>query len=243
MQLTLQNGFTGAALKVERAYSHINEFDRTVRQLSGIPANALTITKQADGSETAQFTSLGEAGRLMPLIIGDAIHNLRSAFDHLWLALHRTTSDTGKPSFPFHKTRQNLVDALTKSPVKSAFPNVEPLILNEIKPHRDSGGNEAVWAITHFDNIDKHNLIIPVVQVHKATIRIGGVKFTNCSFSGNAVDFASNAPLEIKDDGHITIEIALPEGDALGGQPVLPTLLNMAQATSKAVQLFREEFL
>ena len=255
MENPLKQGFDGAALKVERAYRHIDELKSIVEGLSGGPSDAFTTTKKPDGTEVVTFSSLGPAGRFIPLVIGDAIHNLRAAFDHLRGALARAAepdrahfSKVNFAKFPFDKERKNVKSAVEKGPVKEAFPETERLILDEIKPYSDAGGDMVLWSITKFDKLDKHNLVIPTINVHHFQSFVaklpGGltIKMTDCAVNLGG-SFIEGPAVEYQGDGKITLDITFPEGDLLGRQPVLPMLLNMARSTSKAVKLFRETFL
>lgn len=248
MREVLEDGFNGANLKVERAYRHINELKAAIDEIRHLNLEGLAPSLDANGRYTLNFQTLRDPANGIPLIIGDAVHNLRAAFDHIWMTLWRASAQSGYATFPFHETRKNLEDAVTKSPVKIAFPDVERLILEDVKPHRDFGGNELLWTITKFDKIDKHNLIIPVITVHKiqrASIKTGGItiNISNSRF-GRANNFlASDMPIEYQNDSGVAVDVTFPENKFLPGEPVLPSLLNMAEATDKSVELFRRTFL
>lgn len=248
MKTNLKHGFDGASLKVVRAYRHINELKSIMDQIRSGKANELSLTKQGNGPFELKFADLGEIGEHIPLVIGDAIHNLRAPLDHIWMALWRASGKTGFGTFPFHETRKNLEDAIAKSPIKMAFPDVEALILDHVKPYGDAGGNHVLWTITKFDKIDKHNLIIPTIKVHRIGNLTAQIGRTNIHMSGNTFInvgsiIGSNNPIEYQQNGKITLQITFPEDGLLTGKPVLPTLLNMAQATDETVKLFRETFL
>jgi hypothetical protein len=187
-------------------------------------------------------------GLALSLPIGDAIHNMRAALDHVWNTLARERNLTGFPTFPFHETRQNLIDMVGKSPVANAFPETRRLIFDEIRPHRDCGGNELFWTITKLDKIDKHNLLVPTVEVTKVKklkIRSGGrtLEIIDCTYS-NFLHFGKfQGPVEYEGDIEIGFEIKFPEDNYLPGQPVISSLIEMAQATRNSVDLFRETFL
>lgn len=214
----------------------------------------LTVRKELNATIIG-FARLGPRATEIPLIIGDAIHNLRAALDHIWVALavesappeKRDTTAVKFATFPFHELRQNVKAAVEKGLIKEAFPDTERLILDEIRPHSDAGGDHVFWAITKLDKIDKHNLIVPTVQFHsfeETTVRAGGSTFrmTNVTMS-NVGAFGSFAgPVEYEHKGRASIEITFPKNEPLGGESVIPTLTNMADSTRKAVNLFRETF-
>lgn len=248
MSQIIRAGLDGAKLKVERAYRHIDEFKDSVDGLRRTEPKRIIQTVQANGSTVLDATQLGRAGMALSLQIGDAIHNLRSALDHTWTALARGIGLTGFPTFPFHETRKNLEDMIDKSAIAQAFPDTRRLILDEIKPHRDAGGNEVFWTITKFDKIDKHNLLVPTIEVTKVEclrINTGGMvmQMTDCDMSQGIHIGMFGDPVEFEDDPKLAFEITFPTASFLPGEAVLPALINMAEAADKAVDLFRDTFL
>lgn len=249
----LKSGFDGASLKVARAYRHIDELKATLDNIRRDHPKTLIPKKQADGSFTLTFSDLGPSGPMIPLILGDAIHNLRSAFDHMWVALAEAAEPARAnvaavkfATFPFHETRHNLKGVVEKGAIKDAFPDTERLILDHIRPYSDAGGNEILWAITKFDKIDKHNTIIPIVEMNAidhAIVKFGNIrgKFTDIGLDSGAIAF--DGPIEIEDEAVLSFEIRFPAGGVLGKKAVLETLLDMAKSSDEAVQLFRKTFL
>lgn len=165
----LKSGFDGATLKIERAYYHIEEVKSLLEAVREIEQQGITLQNDGPCGFHLDFLPSSRPFKDLPLAIGDAIHNLRAALDHVWMALWRKSGKTGFGTFPFHETRKNIEDAIAKSPVKEAFPEVEKIVLDYVKPYRDEDGNSILWAITKLDKIDKHNLIIPLVE--KKTIQ------------------------------------------------------------------------
>lgn len=242
------DAFDGAYSKVLRADKHINELIALLKQINQTGTNKLIRGVQPDGGETLQFSQLGPLGHTIPLIVGDAVHNLRAAFDHAWVQLaivaepeRATVSGVKFAIFPFDETRKNL-EARIKGPVSKTFPEIERLIVEGIKPYGEAGGNRLLWAITKLDKIDKHNLIITVAhvsRVHHAVLRTGRtrIEMVGCTFSAKETEFASRGAIENEGEPQVTIEIAFPPDDLLGGEPVIPTLISMSQATHKALDL------
>jgi hypothetical protein len=69
----------------------------------------LSVQKNASGGSTLKFELTSEPPEALPLIIGDAIHNLRSALDHIWARLYRVLGlDDSDVYFPFKGTRESL---------------------------------------------------------------------------------------------------------------------------------------
>jgi hypothetical protein len=255
MAVNLTSGFNGANLKVERANRHIDELKAVIDEIGRTKPYSPSITQQGQ-TWSLSLGDLGSLGPTIPLIIGDAVHNLRAALDRLWGTLARSAepdkadiASVKFATFPFHETPKNVEDAVKKGAVKVAFPQTEDLILNQIKPYRDSDGNSVLWSITKLDKIDKHNLIIPIITATRipllrVTSPMGhDIQFTDCTFANSQGSFIGMAiPLEMQQQGELALEIAFPQDNVLGGEPVFPTLLNMSEATTHTVNLFREAF-
>lgn len=245
-------GFEGASLKVERAFRHFQELNQTMAVLNSPAYLGIRKKIQSDNSVSIGFADFGQAEPALAAILGDLIHNLRAAFDHMWMGLFRACDCTGseRNSFPFHKTRQNVEDALKYSSIVKAIPGVPAYVMDRVKPYADCGGNEIIWAITKFDNIDKHNLIIPAFRVIKTGTILassGGVKIqlSDTHILGSSSDLIASyvGDIDYNDDGNSSVDIFFRSDGPLGGQAILPTALNMAQATREAVQLFGKTFI
>jgi hypothetical protein len=245
----LQQSFDGASWKVKRAYRHIDELKSAIDALGGMEDERLSLTHLANGRSILKITDAGEIGAVIPLVIGDAIHNLRAPLDHIWMGLWKAAGKPGFGSFPFDETRKNLEDKLEKSPVVAGFPLAKEIILDHVKPYSDVDGNKILWTITKFDKLDKHNLIIPTIEVSTitdmsfSTPSIKGIYISNCSFSNVECIADVNGPLEYEKRGKLSFEITFPKDGFLPGEPVVPTLLQMAHATEEIVSLFRQSFL
>lgn len=237
--------FVEATLKVERAYRHLDEVKHLFSEIVRTEIYMPTIVRDDKGTYRLLAGDLGIAGNLLPLAVGDCIHNLRCALDYIWSVLSSASGNGNRRAkFPFHETRQNLVDAVSKSPIKEAFPEIENFILNEVKPCGD--GDRRLWGLSKLDNIDKHKLIVPtlnVTEIKRAFVTVGGEQFRGSIFSANnATIIASNQPIEYKDKGEVAIDIIFPRGDVLGGESVVPCLLNLCQTVSKITELAVETF-
>ena len=249
MSKNLQEGFYGARLKIERANRHIDELEYLICEIPKLyRQKGLSITDQGNGSMMISIEDLAPIGDKIRMTLGDAIHNLRSALDHVWSALYREAGITGSKSlatFPFHETRINLINAIDESPIKKSFPEVEGLILDKLKPHRDEGGNSLLWTITKLDKLDKHNMVIPAITSTQATdVKInlaGDNKFIFANASENLLQ--TNIPFEHKHHGELIFEVTFPEGGFLGGEAVLPSVVNMSEAVSESVELFSATFM
>src|ERR1700733_7639613 len=75
--------FRGARLKVKRAQHHIGDAHQLVKAFISLNPYKIIVEKHPDGSQELTLTVTQSLDKNLPLIIGDAIHNLASALDHL----------------------------------------------------------------------------------------------------------------------------------------------------------------
>lgn len=188
----------------------------------------------------------------LPVWTGDAIHNLASSLDYLWSSLARQAEPdlARRAHFPRHETRQNLIDMVSKSPVTKAFPVIEELILNNIKPYKD--GNFRLWTVGKLDNIDKHRLLFAAMSIAKFG------KFRAVSEDGSVIDLSYStgktpgpeltlgfaAPFKLNDDAELTVDVVFHEPEILPpSQPILKTLIDFEETVSEVYQIFKKTFL
>lgn len=114
----------------------------------------------------------------LPLLVGAGIHSLRSSLDTALssLAHEAGAKESLRLNFPMHETEQGLratfergkrtcghckvIDTVKpyNNDISQYLPNLERLILEEIKPWRDA--NPLLWALNKIDNIQKHRTLI-----------------------------------------------------------------------------------
>src|SRR5579872_3824589 len=149
--------FKGAQLKIERADHHIT--DLVTQFTAFVDANPYTL---AIGSnpETGQPAVLIKFRKDIPttwaLIIGDAIHCLRTALDHMTWALVGKDGGTQDRylSFPTGDNRINFEATCKgiKTPsqsVKDAFAALEVF---------PEGKGNSLYALSQLDNAEKHSI-------------------------------------------------------------------------------------
>ena len=95
------------------------------------------------------------------VFIGDAIHNLRSALDHLVCQLVLTgKSQIARQQFPIYRTA-HAYNSSKRADVKGVCPRAEQII-DRLKPHGE--GIKSYWRLSQVDNYDKHRLLIAAVD-------------------------------------------------------------------------------
>lgn len=130
------NPFFGAALKVKRANRHIHELADAARELPRLRPIYFAIGQAQPG----QLEINHMPKRSMPIefdgVLGDVIHNLRAAFDHIAVALCSPPIGNGNSKnayFPTGKDRKEF-EAQLERKMKGATPAGKRLI-EELEPY------------------------------------------------------------------------------------------------------------
>src|ERR1700761_2257317 len=158
----------GAHLKIERADHHIADLESRVDSLKA----RLTVEAHVDASNGLEyikcdFASIEDKAAFdrLPVIVGDAIHNLRCALDYVWLETVQRLIPDGewaRTKFPIYPTPELLKRQLRSLQIDTSAPKFFSFLLDEVRPY--DGGDFAIRAVHILDNGDKHRLLTPVIQ-------------------------------------------------------------------------------
>lgn len=260
----LETAIFHARLKVHRANRHVEEADRWLAEHVAQEDFCKIVAKP--NSYTGDKTYYVVADKPFPahfvLAIGDALHNLSAAADYIASGIIRAVGgDSRKVTFPSHETRDSL-RASMKGPrsihfgkpgsrgaggnhaVVKAWPAFGMLLLTKIRPHK--GGGRLLWEIRQADNIDKHELIIPVVAISKL---VGALLVDEKSNSkirttvevgpdGRAGIVQTDMDFQIKEKGQPALSITFPkDAKVFAGDPVFPTLIQCGQAMFEIINI------
>lgn len=239
-----QERLRGSWLKVQRARKHIDELRGAVEAFVQRDICRLVVTDdEATGNQIYTMHLTEEIPEEFALILGDAVHNLRSALD---LAACSLVSAKGKSAkqvrFPFSKEADGFQEALDKSLIRRAGKAVTSFI-EGMQPYY-GGYCERLRCLHDLDIIDKHKLIVPVVT--KATLTpedFAGYDFADSIFTWvkgtpttfsftlrDGLQFISGTSLPRVENGHEfkpSFDIGFGRGP-FERDTILPTLLNLA---------------
>jgi len=157
--------FHGPRLKVERAKQHISDLHNQLVAFSN--SDFYSIRVQIDektGQNILKFEIIKPIPEDTALIVGDAIHNLKSALD---LAINEIIfTKRGLydefARFPVRDSRNELVAAVNGGKINQASKAVADFIVDVIKPYK--GGNDALCSLHHLNILDKHRLLLPIID-------------------------------------------------------------------------------
>lgn len=239
----------GPRLKVERAYRHIDEI---IQRSSPLDNTLYEITYD----HHAMFPDLKEPGlyvhyrplkcisETFGLMIGDAVHNLRAALDHLSTGICRSIDPTAKPYFPMDSNRAKLISHASFPLLERALPAATRLILEKLRP--ENGPNETLWRFNALDNDDKHNLILPtltVTGISGINITDKGNTVSDCGVFGDASTVIGiyGAPYftgTINGDAKVAVDLHFGAGTPFEHRPVVSTLTEIAALVSDVIDQF-----
>lgn len=242
--------FNSAFLKVERAYAHINNIESAFNLFRETHSAEFIIGK--DPNTGTQFIDL-DVGDAMPVdfpvIIGDAIHNLRTALDHaMWelMGIDKGIQDRNT-AFPFSRTKTEYEAACNG--VKTPRDDTKKFLIS-LEAYEDGAG-ECLYGLNRLDIRDKHIMLTPVINFAEVTkVKIilpnGQVSTTECcAFSigpqGRSRIFA-NIPagslIECLQKPEPTMEIFFGDVEYFETCPLIDTLFDLYFFVKKAISSF-----
>jgi hypothetical protein len=240
--------FTGSRLKIERAKKHINDLHSEIISFSNSDFYAITIEKHPDtGNDTPKLRITKPIPEGLALIIGDSIHNLRTALDLAVCEVVRDKlgSTTKYTKFPFDDiSRENFIRRFKTADITKASPAIFDLIV-DVEPYK--GGSDALYALHELDILDKHELLIPVIELSvvlgiSAKDDVGGhVVNLNTFVSPNSewlqTGLTGNAQIESYGKAIFVVGFA-KDSPACAGSIVLPVLKQFVEMVTGIIDAF-----
>lgn len=158
--MTARDRLNLIAVKVERAREHLASLSAEVREYLDSKPYAVGVKRDPDSRRLIYFVAgVRPASLRLSAILGDTIHNLRSALDHL--AYQLVWVGTGKlPSshvyFPIADDQPKYLEQRRRQ-LEGAAP-AAIATLDGLKPYK--GGNDELWRLHKLNNVDKHRVLI-----------------------------------------------------------------------------------
>jgi hypothetical protein len=246
--------FAEARLKIKWANQHIAHLGDMLHAFSKTDFYIIAVEKDEDSDghvwRFRQIRSPWEA----PLIIGDAIHNIRSALDIAYFSLVKQVGDpTDWTQFKFFSDRNHLVTSLRGGVLKRA-PDIVDRLADEIRPYRAK--DNSILALHDLDIADKHMLVLPTLPVTKVRLRkvvinggiVSGMRFEDLTVTvreggiadlvGFGFDGSADMKIDIQGDRQATFTVLFGKGQPLENDPVIPTLTQLSQLVSTIIDKF-----
>lgn len=243
--------FAGAVRKVEHAGLHIASFEREAeRHFSKRPYDVVQ-TPHVDTLQPGYYLSERRAfpDQRFALLLGDVLHNLRSALDHLAHACAVANGEAGKHSqFPILLKETGLEAKLTKDLTTAGPMAIE--IVRSFAP--TPSGNPILAALHELNIMDKHRLILPVACTMNVSVKVGGFERMPVVTARGVASpepggscFIPAPPgyeMGIAHDFSFTGDIVFPAGSILAGQPCIECLLEMSAVVIDVISAFETGF-
>ena len=248
--------FSASRRKVERAMKHIHDLKELLITFSESDFYAVSVEEYKGSNhvridiDKSGFSTIDAA-----LIVGDALHNLRSALDMLYYqAMHEATGLTDQwTRFPIFNEREKLVSSIKGGLEKKGLSDdpsalkIRDVVVDVVKAYQ--AGNYTLWALHDMNIRDKHQLLIPVFDLMRFTdIRLEDEKqqiffadgqpyFTDGSYR---FKLHRKGAITVKDKGHAATVIVFDGGVPLENKPILPALDEVAECVRRTIDAFED---
>jgi hypothetical protein len=172
----------GVGLKLDRSYEHLVTLDNELRAFIELKPYRISHERWANGTEyVLRANVLQEPPKMLPLILGDCLQNMRTALDHLAWALaiaHTGGEPPRSTSFPiylssvdFHKRNKRGEPTFTSGLKKvEAIAEGARTIIEGLQPYH---GRDLIldplWILNEFSRIDRHRKLSLVVAMSERT--------------------------------------------------------------------------
>jgi len=249
--------FEGARLKVERADHHIR--DLQTQFAAFVDSNPYTLAVGNDAESGKTILRLNFRKPILPqwaLMIGDAIHNLHTALDHMtWELIGRDGGTQDRhikfPTGDSQASFEGLCNGM-KTPSQSVKDMLKAL---EVFPE---GKGNTLHALHHLDIADKHAILMPVVRAAKVSkfVIFNGdgtpnATWTNTTFvvggDGASMNITGVPPggyIELDNDTKVTPDIVLGKISPSGGYlPIFSTLREFRRKVSNTIDAIEQQII
>ena len=155
-------GLFSARQKVSHANAQIEAF---AEELADFEKNhgprVVTVVDPKTQIETVKLI-VPQLPIIIPLLIGDILHNVRGALDHATSAIvsNVTKNIDRRVTFPFHETKREFIAKKETHTLYKTAPDVWQIIEEDFRPYKSEDGNEILWGLSKLNNIDKHRLVL-----------------------------------------------------------------------------------
>jgi hypothetical protein len=235
----------GAFLKIKWAKKHIADLGKErVAFLGSNPYYGIPQFNAETNRTRFILESVPDIPPEIRLLLGDVVHNLRTALDHLACELVRSTGIAEpKVYFPICETEQ--IYKAESGGKTIGMPEGAKEIIDRLCPY--GGGNHLLWGLHRLDIIDKHRLLSTTtlktsswsVTLDK-TARDYTFAFLFALKAGDVIgDLEGNH--ESDKQMSVTPDIAFCEPGIFEGDAIFPTLTILAQYVWEIVGMFGDD--
>lgn len=258
----------GVWAKLDRARNHFNDLHARVVSLMVPEKDATTAGHQYDPDRQELIATLPKATPVDPafsLIVGDCLHNTRSALDHLVFQLavlnKAGIAAANKTSFPVC-LKPDEFKGIVKRKVAPFISSAALTEIEKLQPYAtgNAGDSDIIWVLSQLDIIDKHRLLLVTVTKFRPVFFVvtvpTGEQFAHEISSGDwkpSIDGAEimrfDLSAAIKQPGKVNVKIKTANtiqientGMICDGMPIEAVLSDCIQHTTNIVGTFNKMF-
>lgn len=174
----------GVAAKLDRADKHLADLGRAVEDfLESKPFDAARTVSDDGHDHIISWTRTAEIPVEIALIAGDAVHNVRSALDHLAVEIERASALTQGHELTVAEERRPqfsvaLNDADFETQVKRYFTFTAPATIDVIRVFQPCSmvpvepKRSPLYQVSNLDNADKHR-VLPRTPISPVSVSTG----------------------------------------------------------------------
>lgn len=245
--------------KIRRAKQHVNDLESAIRVfLDRQPYRIVSEEQPETGKKLYRVRVAEQPPKSWATFIGDAVHNLRSALDHLaWQLVEAGGGMPGdQTAFPVGNDVKSLESELARR-VHGAHPEAVDAI-RRLQPYK-GGNGDLLWRLHRLDIYDKHRLLLaigaayrhfalkvkmelpwkPGQLVEAPTIKIKPAD-RQFPLEDDAIVLSTSMDDEAAKIGYqFTFEVAFSDGEVVQGEPIMATLRQLVVFVESAIDPFR----
>jgi hypothetical protein len=168
--------FESALWKVDRARKHADDLEAEVRAFwAADPCEIETVGTPFAGHGFCRVKRITALPESIPLIAGDAAHNIRSSLDHFAWAAVSPQERGAHTYFPVWNSAAGRTRDKWQRQVGRQMKGVSADLIEAVVELEawETGRDSLLWAIHEVDRVDKHRLLLPVA-VALTGIGLGG---------------------------------------------------------------------
>jgi hypothetical protein len=243
--------FDSADFKVKRAQEHIGNLEKAFDRFIKTHPYTFHVGNDSDANTRGIEVRFGEAiPTMFSLILGDAIHNLRTALDHAaWelIGIDCGTQDR-TTTFPVSRTQADY-EAACKG-IKTLKDDTKKFFI--ALAAYPGGAGEKLYGLNRLDNADKHTILTPIIGMarvgHLEVIRPDGktlLTMDNCRFgmgpNGRTQMIGGLGPgftIKLDQNTETTLEIFFGDVEVFKTLPLVETLMNLSYSVSDVIGQF-----
>jgi hypothetical protein len=249
--------------KIERANKHIRDLDAAIAAFLAINPYKVAAKRDPETGKPIYYVAeVQPVPHEICIILGDAIHNLRTALDHLAQQLYLA----GSGASVYRKETGFFIAQKATEYKRAVGGKVEKMgreaidALAALEPYKGGKGND-FWVLHSPNNIDKHRTLVAAGSSYEAVVpgmpenvrkfaAERGIDLRDFSIGITPADnlcplkigdelFIGLPDDEINPDMKFKFAVALNEPDIIKPGPMLVTIQHLADLVSNTVRAFK----